>query len=153
MKENKPLKLTINKEHYDWSEQYITGLEIKELAGINPKEELYLAIKEPWEDELIENETRVNLARPRIEHFFTVEKDGRFKIIVNGSLKEWEKKRIEFKEVIELAYGGYIDKPTMVYTVAYEDGPKANPEGSMLRGTIVVIKNKMIFHATATDKS
>ena len=57
------------------------------------------------------------------------------------------------QEVIILAYGTYIDKPTMVYTVAYEDGPKENLEGSMLKGTSVFAKNKMIFHATATDKS
>jgi hypothetical protein len=41
----------------------------------------------------------------------------------------------------------------MVYTVAYEDGPKQNPEGSMLKGAIVFVKDKMIFHATATDRS
>ena len=41
----------------------------------------------------------------------------------------------------------------MVYTVAYEDGPKQNPEGSMLKDSVVFVKNEMIFHATATDKS
>ncbi len=41
----------------------------------------------------------------------------------------------------------------MVYTVAYEDGPKQNPEGSMNKNQDVFVKNKMIFHATATDKS
>jgi len=74
-------------------------------------------------------------------------------IIVNGTPKKWEKKEISFKEVILLAYDIYIDRPTMVYTVAYEDGPKQNPEGSMTRDTSVFVKNKMVFHATATDKS
>ena len=76
-----------------------------------------------------------------------------FRIIVNGSPKPWKEKKISFKEIILLAYGEFIDKPTMVYTVAYEDGPKQNPEGSMAKGTEVFVKNKMIFHATATDKS
>lgn len=75
------------------------------------------------------------------------------KIIVNGIQKDWDKKKIKFKEVIILAYGEYIDKSTMVYTVAYEDGPKQNPEGSMIKDSFVFVKNKMIFHATATDKS
>lgn len=81
------------------------------------------------------------------------EKDHEVVIIVNGSPKKWNKKQITFQEVIILAFGTYIDKPTMVYTVAYEDGPKENPEGSMTKDSVVFVKNKMIFHATATDKS
>ena len=37
--------------------------------------------------------------------------------------------------------------------ISNEDGPIENIEGSMIKETIVYIKNKMIFHATATDKS
>ena len=81
------------------------------------------------------------------------DKDRKLVIIVNGTPKKWEKPKIEFKEVIILAFGSYVDKPTMVYTVAYEDGPKQNPEGSMQRDSVVFVKNEMIFHATATDKS
>ena len=81
------------------------------------------------------------------------DKDRKQIIIVNGSPKNWEKNKIDFKEVIILAFGTYVDKPTMVYTVAYEDGPKQNPEGSMLKDSVVFVKNEMIFHATATDKS
>lgn len=74
-------------------------------------------------------------------------------IIVNGTPKKWGQKKISFKEVILLAYGTFNENPTMVYTVAYEDGPKQNQEGSMIRGKEVFVQNKMIFHATATDKS
>ncbi len=103
------------------------------------------------EDEHIQDETKVNLARPEIEHFYS--KIKKVVIVVNGNPHDWNKQKIEFKEVIILAYGQYIDKPTMVYTVAYEDGPKQNPEGSMNKNQDVFVKNKMIFHATATDKS
>lgn len=81
------------------------------------------------------------------------EKDQKVVIIVNGSPKSWVKKEITFVEVIILAFGTYVDKLTMVYTVAYEDGPKQNPEGSLIKGKAVFVKKKMIFHATATDKS
>jgi hypothetical protein len=80
-------------------------------------------------------------------------KDHKVKLIVNGTQKEWDKEKINFKEVIILAYGTYNDNPSMSYTVAYEDGPKENPQGSMLKDSVVFVKNKMIFHATATDKS
>lgn len=81
------------------------------------------------------------------------EKKPKHVIIVNGTPKNWDKPKIEFKDVIVLAFGSYVDKPTMVYTVAYEDGPKQNPEGSMQKDSVVFVKDEMIFHATATDKS
>lgn len=149
----KVLELTINGNCYMWHQQYITGAEVRMLGSISQDEEIFLAIKKPWEDESIADDKQVNLARPEIEHFFSDRKHKEFNIIVNGTPKKWTERRISFKDVIILAYGNYIDKPTMVYTVAYEDGPKRNPEGSMVKDSIVFIKNKMIFHATATDKS
>jgi hypothetical protein len=213
------LYLIIDGKQFKWHDQYITGSEIKKLGGLPAEAELFLAITNPWRDELIGNDERVDLARPGIEQFFEKKKlrytiDGRefesfkqyikgaqirkegsisddydiflfisggyedepigdndwvdlarpgiehfiskkpeVKIIVNGKEKLWNKKQISFAEVIILAFGTYNDTPTMVYTVGFEDGPKQNPEGSMIKGAMVFIKNKMIFHATATDKS
>ncbi|NVM62116.1 hypothetical protein FHW88_000392 [Mucilaginibacter sp. SG538B] len=65
------LLLTINGKIYKWYEQYITGLEIKQLAGIPVEDHLWLAIKKPWEDEKIGDEEKVDLARPGIEHFYS----------------------------------------------------------------------------------
>jgi hypothetical protein len=147
------LHITINGEKHEWHHQYITGAEVRKMGQISEEDDIFLAIKKPWEDESVGNETKIDLARPGIEHFFSQEKEREIVIIVNGTQKKWEKREITFVEVIILAYGTYIDKPTMVYTVAYEDGPKQNPEGSMIKGSSVFVKNKMIFHATATDKS
>ena len=147
------LKLKINGEMYEWNEQYITGLEIKQIGSISSEDDIYLAVKKPWDDELINNDTRVDLARPEVEHFFSEKKEKTYTIIVAGTPKQWDNSRIKFEDVIVLAYGSYIDNPTMVYTVAYEDGPRRNPEGSMIKGSKVFIKNQMIFHVTATDKS
>ena len=145
------LHLIINEKRYDWHQEYITGAEIRKLGDIPPDEEIFLAIKRPWEDESISNEKQVNLARPEIEHFYSIPKD--VIIVVNGTPHKWNKPKISFKEVIILAFGQYINKPTMVYTVAYEDGPLHNPESSMFADQEVFVINKMIFHATATDKS
>jgi hypothetical protein len=145
------LQLIINDERYEWGQEYITGAEIRKLGDISPEEEVFLAIKKPWDDEPVPNDKQINLARPEIEHFYSKSKD--VNILVNGTPHKWDKKKINFKEVIILAFGNYNQSPTMVYTVAYEDGPKQNPEGSMFVDQEVFIKNKMIFHATATDKS
>lgn len=145
------LELTINGKKYEWNQQYIAGAEIRRLGNIPHDDEIFLAVKKPWEDEPIPDDKEVNLARPEIEHFYSKTKE--VIIMVNGTPHKWTKEKIGFKEVIVLAFGQYIDKPTMVYTVAYEDGPKQNPEGSMFAGQEVFVKHKMIFNATATDKS
>ena len=149
--EKRLLMLVIDNKKYDWLDQYITGAQIRQLGGIGEGYDIFLKIKEPWTDELITNDTSVDLARPGVEHFFSVANE--FHLIVNGRERIWKKREIGFREVVELAFATYTDKVTMVYTVAYEDGPKENPEGSMVRGSVVFVKNKMIFHVTATDKS
>lgn len=148
---NRVLQLTINGKSYEWHQQYIEGAEIRKMGHIAQEEEIFLAVKKPWEDEPIPDDKTVNLARPEIEHFYS--KVKKVTIVVNGTPHKWTEEKICFKEVIILAYGKYIDMPTMVYTVAYEDGPRQNPEGSMYVGQEVFVKHKMIFHATATDKS
>lgn len=147
------LHLTINGEKYKWHKQYISDKEIRELGRIPIEDEIFLQIKEPWKDELIENNSEVDLARPGLEHFFSKEPHREVLIIVNGTPNKWDKPKIDFKEVIILAFGVYNDNPNWIYTVGYEDGPKENPEGSMIKGQEVFVKNKMIFHAKATDQS
>lgn len=145
-----PLKLTINKEIFEWHQQYILGAEIRKLGRIGPDELIYLAIKKPWEDELIQDDSRVNLARPEIEHFFSKKT---VTLIVNGTPHEWGKPTICFDDVVRLAYPNAAPSPTRVYTVTYDRGPKENPEGSMVKGDCVCVKDKMIFNVTETDKS
>ncbi len=145
------LPLTINGKKYQWPKEYITGAEIKKLGDLPPEDDLFLEIEDPWEDEPIPDDKQVNIARPKTEHFYSTPKE--VTIIVNGTPHKWNQPKISFKEIIVLAFGQYIDKPTMVYTVGYEDGPRQNPEGSMFAGEQVFVKNKMVFHATATDKS
>lgn len=144
-------QLIINGKLFEWHQPNITGAEIKNLGQIAKEDELFMENRKPKEDDLIPDEKKVNLARPEIEQFYSKAKE--VIIVVNGTPHKWTKEKISFKEVIVLAFGQYIDKPTIVYTVAYEDGPKQNPEGSMFTDQEVFVKNKIIFNATATDKS
>ena len=144
-------QLSINGELYAWDHPNITGAEIRNLGNIPSEDDIFLVYPTPKADELIPDDKKVNLARPGIEQFYSKAKI--VTILVNGTQHKWENEKIRFKEIIVLAFGQYIDKPTMVYTVAYEDGPRQNPEGSMFAGQEVFVKHKMIFNATATDKS
>jgi len=60
------LQLTISGKQYEWHHEYITGAEIRKLGNIPLEEEIFLAIKKPWEDEPIADDTKVNLADLRL---------------------------------------------------------------------------------------
>jgi hypothetical protein len=77
------------------------------------------------------------------------EKD--FTIIVNGREKVVTEKELSFAEIVAMANlpGG----PNMVFTVTYRRGEGHKPEGTLVEGETVKIKDGMIFNVTATDKS
>lgn len=74
-------------------------------------------------------------------------------IIVNGREKPWNEKEITFAQVVTLAFGTYVENGSTEYTVTYKRGHSSKPEGSMVKGDSVKVKDKMIFNVTATDKS
>jgi len=147
------LHLTINGKVYEWHQEYITGAEIRKLGNITAEDEIFLAIKKPWEDEPIPDDKQVNLARPEIEHFYSISKHFKVELIVNGRQKTWNENTISFEQVVILAFGNYDASPERVFTVTFDRGPQDNPEGTMVRGERVYVKNKMIFNVTATSKS
>lgn len=152
-KEKEVLHFTLNGKEYVWHEQYITGAEVRKLGKIAKEDEIFLAIKEPYKDETVTDDTKVDLARPGIEHFFSKEKDFKVVLIVNLKEKPWEKKKITFEQVVILAYGSYDSAEGKGYTVTYDRGPHQNPEGTMVKGSRVFVKDKMIFNVKQTDKS
>ncbi len=74
-------------------------------------------------------------------------------LIVNARPKEWSEQHITFREVVVLQYSQFEDKPNIEYTVAYSNGPKQNPQGSMVDGDKVKVQDRMNFNVTRTDKS
>jgi hypothetical protein len=148
----KKLHFTINKFPFTWYKQFIRGVQIRELGNINPNDDLYLDLKDGYEDDFITDDEIVDLARPGKENFFSKGVETQIAIIVNGREKFWDKRRISFEEVVALAEGN-ASNGNKAYTVTYLKGPKQNPEGEMAKGDVVFVINKMIFNATATDKS
>jgi hypothetical protein len=93
------LKFIIEGKEYETCEQYMTGAELKRLAGIPLETELFLSISKPYDDELIENDTRVNLARPDTEYFFVKKK---LHFTINGIPFVWYKQHIRGIQIREL---------------------------------------------------
>lgn len=74
-------------------------------------------------------------------------------IFVNGREFNWSEKEISFVQVIELFFGTFDNSPGAAYTVAFKRGQGNKPEGVLNYGQSVMVKDKMIFNATRTDKS
>lgn len=74
-------------------------------------------------------------------------------IIVNGTAKQVPKKdSLAFQEVVALADGLPVG-PNIEYTITYRRGHGDKPEGSLVPGQDVKVKEGMIFNVTATDRS
>lgn len=147
------LKYSIDGENFESDKQYIKGSQIRKQGNIPDDFQIYLSNKKPWDDDLIDDDEIVDLARLGKEKFYSKQDITEFTIIVNGREKLWNKKTITFKQVVELAFGNYNDTSDAVYTVTYAKGPQQNPEGSMVKGDVVFVTNKMIFNVTATNRS
>lgn len=142
----------INEKEYISYKQWISGAELREKGGIPLNMNIYLKVDEGWEDDLIEDDEFVDLARPGKEHFVTVIKPSSYIIRVNGEEKTWGRETISFEEVLRLAFSR-IDYNNTAYTVTYSNGPHRNPKGSMVKGDIVFVKSKMNFNVATTNKS
>jgi chromosome segregation ATPase len=103
------------------------------------------------------SEARADLARA--EHKLEeaeedIEHARDFWVIVNGRRKEVHQRHLSFREVVELAFPNNPPKETIIYTVTYRiGGDERRPEGTLVAGQSVKIKDGTIFDVTATDKS
>lgn len=74
-------------------------------------------------------------------------------IIVNARPKEFIGKEISFEQVVQLAFENPPFGENTVFTVTYKRGEGNKPEGSLVAGQSVRVKEGMIFNVTPTDKS
>lgn len=72
-------------------------------------------------------------------------------VIVNGRPKVVTAKELSFADVVALS--GLPTGPNFVFTVTYTRGEAQKPQGTMVEGDKVKVKDGMIFNVTATDKS
>jgi len=74
-------------------------------------------------------------------------------VLVSGRPKHVDKTTLTYQEVVRLYAPDGPFGENIVYTVDYLNGPPENPEGSMVEGQSVVVRNGMRFNVARTDKS
>lgn len=75
-------------------------------------------------------------------------------IIVEGTPHEWPKaEKLSFDQVVTWVYPDYSPSDGRAYTVTYERGEGKKPEGQLVKGETVAVKDGMIFHVSRTGES
>lgn len=78
------------------------------------------------------------------------EHPDKFQIFVNGQHKSWDKKTINYTEVVNLAFPSR--NANELFTVMYTHGPN-NSKGTLVDGQEVDVNNGMRFDVHQTGKS
>jgi len=146
------VRIHIDQKQYE-SPNPTTGEALYRLGNVAPSLELYREVSGDKEDPPIENgpET-VHLKED--EHFHSGPIHSKeFTIFVNGRKKVVKSKKLSFTEIVALAFDPVPTGPNILFTISYEHGPHSNPEGTLMEGATVKIKEGMIFNVTQTDKS
>jgi len=73
LQEKKSYKLIIDQKPHEWAEQFITGAQIKGLAGVDPSYGVWQQVPGPNDPE-IGDQQKVDLSQPGTERFFTGKK-------------------------------------------------------------------------------
>jgi tRNA(Ile)-lysidine synthase TilS/MesJ len=110
---------------------------------------------EELDKEVAEDEARLakdKAERDRIREELK-EAEHKYHVIVNLREKTVDERYLSFEQVVKLAYPDPTLGKEYDYTVTYDKGPKENPEGEMVSGDTVKIKDGMVFNVTQTDRS
>jgi hypothetical protein len=142
------VRIHIDRERYD-SPNPTSGAALYALGGVAEHHDLFRETSGDQEDELVERHAhRVRLTPD--EHFFSQKV---FTIVVDTEHKEVAKNRLSFEDVVKLAFETPPAGPNILITIDYGMGPPENPQGSLVKGQSVRIKNGMVFDVSATDRS
>jgi hypothetical protein len=74
-------------------------------------------------------------------------------IVINGRSKTVSARELSFDQLVGLAFDPVPVGENIIFTITYRRGEGNKPEGSLVQGEKVKIKDGMIFNVKYTDKS
>lgn len=144
------VRIHIDQKLYE-SPNPTTGAALYQLADAPTDLDLFWEVTGDREDPEVPNAAEpIHLKED--EHFHTG-KTRTYRIYVNGQEKTVTTKFVSYEQIVKLAFPNPPTGQNILFTVGYEDGPHANPSGSLMPGGTVKVKDGMIFNVTPTDKS
>ncbi|MFC6860727.1 multiubiquitin domain-containing protein [Zunongwangia atlantica] len=150
----KPIRIKINDIEIEVEESFMTPLEIMKLAEIDSDKQFLMETRNGGMEVTYKDDVEHKIAITKHSVFKSIKIDRKIEfVIVEGDPKAWSKETISFDEVVMLEYGSISKNPNVIYTVNYFNGVPSKPEGSMVKGDVISVKNKMIFNVGCTDKS
>lgn len=149
-------KFVIDGLSLEWPRKALSGAQIKWLIGKGDDDVELVLERQDRPDQVIEDEDEVRVGAAGVEKLYTRPAKFDVTIIVNLNKKPWNKRKISFDEVVKLAYP--VPPPSapgqeLVFTVGYFDGPPAHPQGSLVQGQSVRVRDEMAFDVKFTNKS
>jgi hypothetical protein len=130
-----------------------TGDALYALGQVQPGLDLFFEVSGDREDPEVPRGSEV-VHLKQDEHFHSGPPEvKKFDIIVNTRKKVVTTREVSFNQIVALAFDSVPVGPNILFTITYRRGPHANPEGHLLEGGTVKVKNGMVFNVRATDKS
>lgn len=80
-------------------------------------------------------------------------KEKTITIVVNARQKEVGERDLSFDEIVKLAFDNPPIGENVIFTVTYRKGEGKKPEGTLIQGETIRIKDGMIFNVTSTTRS
>lgn len=148
---DRSFRIFLNEQAIDWGAARISGATIKKLAGVQINSfEVWFDVA-GGRDRQIDDKELVDLTTPGAERFIT--RKISITIKVNSRRREVGHRILTYWDVVKLAYPDAVPSDQVIYSIDYGSGPHQNPNGSMVEGQTVTVKEGMKFYVTPTDKS
>lgn len=148
---DRSFRLELDDRVVEWGGTRISGLTLKKLAEVDGATHVVWLDSRGGTDRQIDDAELVDLSTPGVERFYTALKSITIK--VNTRPHQVHTATLAFIAIVMLAFPDAAPSETRIYTVTFKRGPDSNPEGTLVDGVSVKIKNGMLFNVTFTDKS
>lgn len=142
---------TLNERGWEWGAEAILESEMRQYGEVPDDHDIVL---DGTHDAVIERGASVPLTSKGAEQFITRPVPQReVTIRVNGRKRTVPAGLITYQTVVSLAFPDAVPNPDIIYTVGFRHGGPAQPEGSLVAGQSVEVREGMIFVATPTNRS
>ncbi len=130
-----------------------TGAALYVLGRLLPGYVLFREVEGDHEDKVIRNDQQeIHLTED--EHFYGSLREEYVTIVVEGTPHEWPKNEpITYAQVVTLEVPGYAQQSGITYSVTYKNGQGNKPEGVLVPGASVKVKESMVFNVSETGQS